>query len=153
MKSLIPQSDKEQLEAVLGDVHATFARPLYMFKQAQEVVVFENPNHNFLFESAPTNSTVTYTQVSGIYSGRVAYAREQKFQQFNSPTRKGAEDQINVNLEEGTVRLKLDPSGAAFMKDATRVRLDGDIFEIATNQRPHGLFDPKWYTFTLKRIN
>lgn len=153
MDSFLTPAQKAELEAPIANLHATFARPLYLYKQAKEVVVFENPDHNFIFETAPTNSEVVITQVSGIFSGRVAYAYQQRTAQFNSPNRQRAEDQININLEEGTVRLKLDPSGSAFIEDALRVKLDGDIFEIVTNKRPHGLFDPKWYTFTLKRLN
>jgi hypothetical protein len=78
---------------------------------------------------------------------------EQKEQSFVSAKVGGGEDQIPARLELGMVRIKLDPAGASFISDAKRVQFDNDTFQIMTSKRPHGLFDPKWYTFFLKKLN
>lgn len=152
MDFLTPQQ-KTELESAFNDLHDTFGRPLIMFKKAQEVVIVNNPNHNYIWETSPTNSVVQEVIVSGVFNARILYGKHQDLDQFVSPNRQETEDQLGIQLPQGTVRLKLDPTGTAFMQDATRARLDGDIFEIVTDKRPHGLFDPKWYTFYLKRIN
>ena len=138
---------------VFGTLHDTFARPIYIFKQRDETIITENPNHNFIWEQAPSNTETKSVIVSGMFTARILYGKEQKEQNFISPKVGGAEDQIAARLDMGEVRIKLDATGAAFLGSATRVKFDDEVFQILTSKRPHGLFDPKWYTFFLKKIN
>lgn len=136
-------------EALLQDVHDTFARDIIVWKKAKEIVISTNPKHNFMFQSSPNNTKVEHIPVSGLFKARVLYGDSQKKNPISSPGREG-EDQIGLTMPQGTVRLKIDNSGYNFVKDATRITLDGSVFEIDSDPRPHGLFEPKFTTIYLK---
>jgi hypothetical protein len=133
----------------MNDLHATFARPISIFRQAQKIIISTTPNHNFIWDSSPTNDIVSNVAVSGVFQARIAYNKLQNRNQFGAD--KG--DQVNFKIFEGDVRIKLDPTGAAFLDGATRAEFDGGIFEITTSVRPHGLFVPNFYTYFLKKLN
>jgi hypothetical protein len=153
MPSLFSQTEKDSLSSVFSTLHDTFSRPIYIFKQRDETIITENPNHNFLWESAPSNTETQSVIVSGVFNARILYGKEQKQQNFVSPKIGGAEDQNSSRLEMGEVRIKLDATGAAFLGGAQRVKFDDEVFQITSSKRPHGLFEPKWYTFFLKKLN
>lgn len=153
MPSFLTPSEKAALEQQITNIHETFARPLFIFKLANETVITENPEHSYVFDAGPTQSVTTQVIQSGMFSGRILYEKKQPIGLFES-LRGGSRgtDQVYMGRDEGLVRLKLDPTGSAFMADATRVRFDDTIFQIDTSPRPHGLFNPKWTTFYLKRL-
>jgi len=153
MSSFILPSQQGALEAAFSQLHDTFGRDIVMFKSAQQITISTNVENNFIWESAPTNDVVQSIPVSGVFKARIKYANKQDRQKVAGSVAGKGGDQLNVEMEFGDVRLKLDATGAAFMKDATRVMLDGDIFNIESPKRPHGLFNPQFYDFTLKRLN
>ena len=152
-KSFLSQIEQDVLAANFYDLHETFGRPIYIFRQRDEVVISENPDHNFIWSEAPSNTETSYTVVSGLFKARILYGKEQKEQNFASPKAGNTDDQNSSRLEMGEVRIKLDPTGAEFLTNAQRVSFDGEIFQIYTSERPHGLFAPKFYTFFLKKLN
>lgn len=60
------------------------------------------------------------------------------------------DNKLKVMIPEGVVRIKLDKDGYDYIIGAKRIDLDGKRFFIDSAVRPHGLFDPKFYTFFLK---
>lgn len=153
MADLFSSSEKIELSNPFNDIHDTFSRPIYIYKVADQVVIYNNPNHNFIWDAAPENSETQTTVVSGQFDARIKYGTEQKKDNFSSETRNNAEEQNTSELELGMVRIKLDPSGAEFLIGAKRIKFDDEIFEIKTSKRPHGLFTTQFYTFFLKKIN
>lgn len=156
MTQLISDSDKATLQLVMKDLHDTFARDVVIWKTAKQTIISTNPEHNMFFESAPINDNVQNVPVSGTFKARILYGVKQSRKQFF--VREGhGEDQINAELEVGQVRIKLEADGANFIKDAVRVTLDGEIFNVDTSSRPHGLFTPNlpgfFYTFYLTKLN
>lgn len=146
--SYLTDAQKDSLGNEFFNLHATFARPIYIFRTAQQIVVRSNPNHNYLFDTSPNNTSVTEVIQSGTFMARILYGRKQDLTTF-AP--KGNE-QVTLLASEGDVRIKLDLTGAAFMVGAQRVEFDGNIFTISTQDRPHGLFDPKFQDFYLKSL-
>ena len=124
-----------------------------MYKRADQVVISNEPTHNFLWDQAPSNSTTEATLVSGVFQARILYGSDQKRDQFDSATNNNSVAQNTANVEMGTVRLKLDPTGSAFIQGAERITFDGDIFEVTSSKRPHGLFTPQYFTYFLKKLN
>jgi hypothetical protein len=153
MAGFFTNEEKTELSDIFNTLHETFSREIYMFKQRDELVITENPNHSYIWDNAPTNTQTISTIISGKFNARILYSNKQNKDFVSTRQRDGGEDQIGAEIFNGDVRLKLDPTGALFLKDAQRVKFDGDIFEISTDKRPHGLFDPKWETFYLKRVN
>jgi hypothetical protein len=153
MSSLFTDSEKYNLSSIFNDIHDTFSRPIYIYKKAKQVVISNEPTHNFLWDSAPSNSTTSVELVSGVFNARILYGKEQKMDQFDSATNNNAVAQNTSSLEMGMVRIKLDPTGSAFIGDAQRVMFDNEIFEVTSSVRPHGLFTPQFYTYFLKKLN
>lgn len=148
-ESYLTDSAKTQAGDEFNNLHATFARPITIFKTAQQVVISTNPAHNFLFQDAPMNDIVQNVIQSGVFPARILYGKREDLTQFA-----GANNQQPViRLKEGEARIKLDPTGAAFLQGVDRVTFDNTIFDLTTSQRPHGLFDPNFYTFYLKKIS
>lgn len=152
MNSFISDSQRGSLEAPFSILHNTFGRNISMFKNGTQITISTNANHDYIWESAPQNDQFEVIPISGIFKARILYGKVQARNQFNSATQGKGTDQLNIELDVGDVRIKLDPTGAAFISDATRVILDGDIFNIETPKRPHGLFNPQFYDFILKRL-
>jgi hypothetical protein len=153
MESFISDADKLSMGNEFYNVHATFGRPIVIFKTAEETVVSTNPEHNFLFNNSPTNDITVPIVQSGVFLARILYGKKEALNSFSTPTNQGASEQIGIQLKEGEVRIKLDPTGAAFLEGCERVTFDGTIFRVTTNKRPHGLFKVDFETFYLKALN
>ncbi len=153
MADLFSPSQKAAFEQTQRDIHDTFARPITIFKNSQKTVIFSNPDHNFIFDAGPNQTVTEDVIVSGTFNARILYKPDQKDEMF-----KGGDGNLNQtqNFQEmqlGEVRLKLDITGRNFLLDAKRVEFDGEIFNITSAQRPHGLFTPQFYNFYLTRLN
>lgn len=148
--SLIPLPQQGPLNSVFNDIHATFGRPVAIFRTAKETVISTNNSHNFLFQDAPTNSTVQEIVQSGVFLARILYGRRQDMK----PVGGVSTQQPMIELAEGEVRLKLDPTGAAFLAGAQRATVDGNILKVTTDPRPHGLIGlPNFTTFYFRRLD
>lgn len=147
-------AEKLEFSNLFNDLHQTFAYPIYAFKQRNELVITDNPNHSYVWDDAPTNTQTVSTLVSGTFNARVLYSNKQNKNFISTRQRDKGEDQIGAEIFEGDVRLKLDPTGAAFIADAQRITFNDALFEVSSEPRHHGLFGPnKWQTFYLKKVN
>lgn len=153
MSDFFTQEEKLTFSNLFNDLHDTYAREIYMFKQRNELVITNNPNHSYVWDDAPDNTQPEFTLVSGSFKGRILYANKQDKGFLSTKQIGGGEDQLKDELFDGDVRIKLDPTGAAFIGDSQKARFDDVMFEIISHPRPHGLFEPKWQTFYLKRAN
>lgn len=153
MSSFLSESQITSMENAFSRLHDTFARDIVVYKTAKQIVISTNPNHDFIWESSPTNDVVENIPVSGVFKARIKYANDQDRNQFNTVVAGKGSDQVNIELENGDVRIKLDATGAAFIKDATRVVFDNEVFNVETPARPHGIVRPQFYDFVLKRLN
>jgi hypothetical protein len=145
--SLISQSEKDGLDAIMDDVHATFARDIVVYKFATQTVVTTNENFNPLYHTAGTETSIVNTPVSGVLSARIKYVDdvEQKFWNKSASSL-----DIKLQAPVGHVRIKIPASGKTLFENAQRVDLDGDRYVIDSALRGHGLFDNKYYTIYLK---
>lgn len=146
--SFISPAQQGPLNGVFNDLHETMGRPVAIFRTAKETVISTNNSHNFLFQGAPTNSTTVDVVQSGVFLARVLYGQKQNRPPFGGvPTQ-----QPTLALEEGEVRLKLDPTGTAFLAGAERATVDGNILKVTTSPRPHGLIgNPTFTTFYFRK--
>jgi hypothetical protein len=154
MSDFFTSAEKLEFSNLFNDLHDTFAYPIYIFKQRDELVITDNPNHSYVWDNAPTNTQTTSTLVSGTFNARILYGKTQEKNFVSTRQSDRGEDQIGAETFGGDVRLKLDPTGAAFIADAQMVRFNNDLFTVSTETRHHGLFGPnKWQTFYLKKAN
>lgn len=146
--SLLSTTLKNTLNNVFNDIHATFGRPITIYQSAQEVVLVSNPDNNFLYQQAPMNSLTSTVVQSGVYLARILYGKRQPTNQFSSP----GNMQNQIELSEGQVRIKMDPTGSAFLTKAGRIQFDGVTYKLDSDPRYHGLFDPNFQTTYLKKV-
>ena len=146
--SLLTTDQKNSLNNVFNDIHQTFGRPITIYQSATETVLVTNPDNNFLYQQAPMNSLTSTVIQSGVYLARVLYGKREELVPFAG----GGLSQNQIRLSEGEVRIKLDPTGASYLAGAERVQFDGTTFMVNTDPRPHGLFDPNFKTYYLKKV-
>lgn len=146
--SYLTPDEENSLNNEFNNLHATFGRPVAIFKTAQETVI-QTSASNSMFQGSPENDVVQNVIQSGVFLARILYGKKQDRNPYGGfPTQ-----QPTVEVEEGEVRMKLDPTGAAFLAGAERVTVDGNILRVVTSPRPHGLFNPNFYTFFFKKLD
>ncbi len=148
--SLIDDANKEDMRKVMKSIHDTFARDIKFIKDAKRVILSTDPNYNYLYKSVRGSvSTIKREITEKVFKARILYVGRQEEGLFDSE----ANAQIKVEKNVGSVRLKVDAVGYSYLKETKRVELDGRLFTISSDERPHGLFSPQYYTFYLKPIN
>ena len=145
--SLISDSEKTALNAVIDDIHETFAREITVFKEASKVVIITDPNFNPLYNTAGQTTSYINTPVSRTFKARIKYEDDINRRYWSEA---GLNSQIKLEIIVGSVRLKISAEDYEFIKDARRFDVDGKRYVLNSTFRPHGLFDNKYYTLYLK---
>ena len=148
--SLINDANKADMENVMMSIHNTFARDIKFIQDAKRIILSTDPNYNYLYKSVRGSVSTVQRQITEkTFKARVLYVGRQEDGLFDAE----ANAQIKVEKHIGEVRIKVDATGHQYLKDAKRVELDGRMFTVSSDERPHGLFSPQFYTFYLKPIN
>ena len=102
MTSFLSGPEKNAIGDVFNHMHDTFARDITVFQRENEIFVATNGTYNALYariKNAPTTrAKVTETKVKA----RILYAQQQK--EMSLP----GNAQVNVEMSEGSVRVKID---------------------------------------------
>jgi len=146
MASFLSGAQKAEYEAVMQNMHDTFSRTIYAYKDSQKVIVSTDVNFNYLYNNVKGVSQVVRKSQFKAISARVLYMDKQKEVMFDSEV----DSQIKVQHDIGEVRIKLNAEGYAYFKDAKRVEIDGKLFFKITDVKKHGLFKPKFFTYYLR---
>ena len=146
MASFLSAAQKASYEAVMQDMHDTFARTIYAYKESQKVIVSTDPNFNYLYNNVKGVSKIVRKSQFKAISARVQYMDKQSEVMFDSEV----DSQIKVQHDIGEVRIKLNAEGYSYFKDAKRVEIDGKLFFKITDVKKHGLFRPKFFTYYLR---
>jgi len=150
MGSLINDSDKEAFQSVFTDIHDTFARDIKFIQDAKRVILSTDPNYNYLYNNVRGQvASVSYKVTEAIFKARIMYVGRQNEDVFDGET----SAQIKVEKHVGEVRIKVDQEGYKYLKDTKRCEFDGRKFSIISDEMPHGLFTPHFYTFYLKAVD
>jgi len=148
MGSLLNNAEKADFQKAFDSLHDTFARDIYIFKEAKKVVISTNSNFNPIYnQNSSSTQTVTNQVQSGTFKARIKYDTNMAEDFMVSDN---VDAQLKVKMAQGMVRVKLEKTGYEYIKDAKRIELDGRRFSIESDPRPHGLFAPTYYTFFLK---
>ncbi len=151
--SYVTDSMKTFLNDQFNNLQTTFGRPITIYRTAEHTVLVENPDNNYLYADTPFNSTTTTVVQSGVVNACILYSSRENLTQFNSVSFRNSAEQNQIRLEEGEVRIRLDPTGIALLEGCQRVQFDGTIFNVVTSKRPHGLFTPNFNDYYLKKLN
>jgi len=146
MSSYLSSSEKDAYEQVMQNMHETFARTIFAYKESKKVIVSTDVNFNYLYNNVKGVKTqVNKAQFKSILA-RVLYMDKQNEVTFDAQV----SSQIKVSHDIGEVRIKLDSEGYEYFKDAKRVEIDGRLMFKVTDVKKHGLFRPKFFTYYLR---
>lgn len=150
MGSLISDAVKAAMESAIGDIHDTFARDITCVKEANRVILSTDPNYNFLYKNVKGSVTTVQRKInSKIIKARILYIGRQNEELFDGQTAA----QIKIEQVVGEVRIKVGKEDYDYLKGTKRVEFDGRMFTMTSDERPHGIFSPHFYTFYLKPID
>ena len=150
MGSLIDNTAKAAMEAALDDIHDTFARDLVCIKEATKVILSTDPNYNYLYKNVQGSVTSVKNVINKkIIKARILYVGRQQEDLFDAQ----ASAQLKVEKVAGEVRIEVKEDDYLYLKGTKRTEFDGRVFTMTSDERPHGLFSPKYYTFYLKPID
>ena len=62
------------------------------------------------------------------------------------------QSQVNVQVNEGEVRVKIDLEGYKIFSKASKIEIDGEVFRITSDASKVGPFTVKFYTLYLRRV-
>tara|TARA_Y100000592_G_C5482423_1_gene326500 strand:- start:2974 stop:3438 length:465 start_codon:yes stop_codon:yes gene_type:complete len=147
MASLISQADKDAIEAIFNDIHDTFARDLYVYKQPATTVISPSLDYNGLYNNVQGNKTIQNNPQIRTFKARIKYL------DTSEETTENVADlnsQLQVQRPIQEVRIKIDKAGYEYIKDSKRVELDGRRFVINRDVVPHGVFSPNYYNVYLR---
>jgi hypothetical protein len=146
MPSYLNSNQKKQYEEVMQNMHDTFARTIYAYKESLKVIVSTDANFNFLYNNVKGVSQTIRKSQFQVIKARVSYMDKQNEITYDAQVG----SQIKVTQNIGEVRIKVDQEGNQYFKDAKRVEIDGRLFFKITDVKKHGLFTPKFFTYYLQ---
>lgn len=147
--SLISDTQKTTIQNIIDDIHETFARNITVYEEGKKVLISASSEYNGIYGKVGggTQST-SKTVVSHTIKARIKYlnAREKNLAdgQINS--------QLDIDFIEGSVRITVDASGFAILKEAKRCEFEGRKYTIESKGNPTGIFGPQYYHFYLEPI-
>lgn len=139
--------------AGLGLAVTDFVRPLFVYQEATMNVVITNPQYNPIDGYNQNNQNVTNLVNVTQISGRVLYDKQQEWSFVRPYVGRGPnEGQLKIKDQTTrSVRIKVDYSGYMLLNTAKKMQVDGELFDLESIARPHGLFGTDYYTFYFVR--
>lgn len=151
--SILSSSEKAEMVSDFNKVVDVFVRPIYVYQEATMTVVITDPNYNPIDGYNQNNVNVTNVANYSLISGRVLYDKQQEWAFVRPYVGRGPnEGQLKIKDQTTrSVRIKVDVTGYALLNTAKKVQVDGELFDLESIARPHGLFMPNYYTFYFVR--
>ena len=147
MASLLSSAEKSALQSAINDLHDTFARDIYIYREAESTIISTSPTYNSIYQENNIQSkTISKKVISASFKARITYDTDRSQNNLTAPE---VGSQLKLKLPDGYVRIKVAKDGYDYLKKAKRVEFDGRKFTIESDVRPHGLFEPTHYTFFL----
>lgn len=152
--SLLSAAEKSVYSAVMDDLHATHARDIIIVNETTNVNT-DNLDENFNVMSDKKNSNITYTATETTIPARVFYmdkAESEAVLAFAGGQGDGSGGTtIPISQNYGLIRIKVDKQYNDLVKDSTKIIVDGEDCQLATNSTRKGLFDLNYTTWYLMR--
>ena len=145
---------KQELEYARDLVFLEFARSVIVFVTPDKTIINQNLNYSYSFgnpESSDETDLVTYEPQS--YTFNVCIAYNKTLEKLYANEQGSRKENFGLKFDNGDVRIKMKIADYELIKDSINFVFDGNNFESDKTPRPHGLFDPKYYTLYLKFKN
>ncbi len=153
MDGLLSDSEKNQYDDALASVFWTFSRPFQLFINAQVATISTSFTYS-PFDDHSQNAAITANNtqvVPQLYTvtGCILYDNKQPWE-YSDPS--SVADKIRES--QGVVRIKVEATGNALLRQCKMVNLDGFDFTLNSNARPHGLVgSPSRWTYTMQKVD
>lgn len=147
--NLISSGDKAAFSSAFEDLHATFARPVLIWRNSERVLIEEvDENFNSFYRSNMQPSvSESHEEVSGAFSVRINWLDPKK--EVNLPNGYEIRDDLKSNI----CRLKMKKDAFDFIHDCQKIEVDGRICETIGVSRPHGLIDTQFFTVFAREVS
>lgn len=144
--SLISDSQKDTIKAIIDDIHETFAREITVYEEGKKVLIAASSQYNGLYgrTAGGRNTTTTREVVAHTIKARIKY--------IDSGEQGLSEGTTQVEMIDGSVRITVDANGFELLKEAKRCEFEGRKYTIKSKGNPTGIFGPQYYHFYLAPI-
>jgi len=147
--SLISDSQKNTIKAIIDDIHETFARNITVYEEGKKILIAASSEYNGIYGKTSTGgSSTSTTSVSHVLKARIKYIDAQETNLADG----GINSQLDIELVDGSVRITVDAAGFNILKEAKRCEFEGGKYQIVTKGNPTGIFGPQYYHFYLKPL-
>jgi hypothetical protein len=147
--SLISESQKNTISAIIDDIHETFARNITVYEEGEKVLIAASSEYNGIYgKTGGGTYSTSKTVVSHIIKARIKYINAREKNLVDG----GINSQLDIELVDGSVRITVDAAGFNILKEAKRCEFEGGKYDIASAGNPTGIFGPQYYHFYLKPI-
>lgn len=146
--SYISTNEKNFINSAFDNIHETFARTITVISNPKLTVISSSPTYNYFYDKDSSDSeTVEYTENKQTFKARIKYVNN-SLEQIP-----GSSAQDKLMIPAGTVKIKVAEDGYLVLKEARKVEFDGRRYSITSDNKPYGMFGPKYYSFFLSPIN
>jgi len=143
MPSFLSEAERAEMSQQFFNLHDTFGRNVYVFRESKKVNVFTNENYISVYRNTNQgeNFTFSYETVSGMFPMRVKWLKPNEEKDIP----------IEIDVPDQICRLKMKKDAFDFLSGYKTLYIDGISCELVGGYRPHGLFDIDFYTVYAKR--
>jgi len=150
MGDLLTASERASYQSAMKDLHDTYARDIVIYQTSQKTIISTDINHNFLYNSGPSQTVTNEVIVSGTYKARIHYPKENALEKLLSQSNN---DQIQLAQKNYKVKLIVESDVKEILLKCERIEFDGTIFAVDSDSRPHGVAGVQFWDFYLKANN
>lgn len=151
MTNLISDAQRVIFKKKIDDVHDTFSRTITVWRQSAQEITNTDQDYDAFGDNEPRS--VVYTTESKDFKARIKYIDRQE-KEFGIIIGEGRVQGTNIDVtqEFQLARIKVQSDANDYIKDCEKITIDGQDFSIITVPRPHGLFEPDYYTLYCKSL-
>ena len=153
MSSYLNENILNTISNSLFRMHDTFAKKIYVFKQAEKTIISTSPNYNAIYgkTNSGTKGNINYKMVMEEHYARVYYIQED--QEYLAKEGSQNSSQNKIILPKGSIRIVVTIDAYNALKEAKRVDVDGRIFAIKSGGSRSGFSADDFYHFYLTPID
>ena len=139
MPSFLSDSLKTVVKNAYANFHESFVRSITAFKIGQKIALSSSPTYNAFYQQNALLNNLT--EQSETFNARIRYVKMEEEFFTESDGSSATSNTSKIILPAGSVELKVDSVGYAYIKDSKRVEFDNKRFAVKHNPRPIGFFD------------
>ena len=148
--SYLNSGQAQAVNEAMSALHNFFAKKntFFAIKGKEKTIVTSSSNHNAFFANSSTNSEVVKTLETGIFNARAYYLN--KNTNLYDVGYAGSSLPVNAQVAENKIKIITDETGKYFIEGVKKIQWDGEMYEIKSTPKRHGLFQNNFHTYFLE---